>query len=170
MSIFKTIFHAIGSAASAVGKFFANAFNWVETDGAKIAVAVVEELKTLLDSGTVDFLAQVIDALTKSNIPTDIVNEIKSQLPTILADAMAVQNLGTNPTDDQVQAFSQQILASFGVTPDKSQLYSTVGAKIIGIIRANTAPGQTFTFATLVNDLEQAYQAYVDAKNQDSAA
>lgn len=167
MSIFKKIFHAIGVAGSAVGHFFANAFKWVETDGAKIAVAIVDELKTLLSSGTLDFFAQIMDGLTHSNIPTEIVDKLRTELPKATAIALGIQGFPENPTEQDIQNLSQTILTAFGIAADKSQFYSTLGAKIISIIRANTMPGQTFTFATLVTDLEQTYQAYLDAQNAD---
>jgi hypothetical protein len=78
-----------------------------------------------------------------------------------VADALALEGLATNPTAAQITAFEEAVLAAFKVAPDQSQLYSTLGAQIIAIIRANTAPGQKFTFAVLVSDLETAYQDYL---------
>lgn len=170
MSIFKSIGHALGSAATAVGHWFANAFKWVETDGAKIAVAIVEELKVLFNSGAADFFGQIMDALTKSNIPTEILDAIRKELPNATAIAMGLQGLGADATEQNIADLEKAILQAFNVSADNSEFYSRLGAKIISIIRANTAPGQTFTFATLVDDLEAAYQAYLSAKNADANA
>lgn len=168
MSIFKSIFHALGSAASAVGHFFADAFKWVETDGAKIAVAIIDELKSLIDSGAANFFAQIMDGLTKSNIPTDILAAIQKELPNATAIALGLQGLPADSSDAAVANLTQEILTAFNVTPDKSKFYSVLGASIIQIIRSNTMPGQTFTFAVLVTDLEEAYQAYLQAQNADT--
>jgi hypothetical protein len=155
-----SLFSWIGKAASSVGTWFSKAFKNITTGAAPLAVSVIEELQTLWKSGTPTFIADILDTLVKSELPSDIVTLIGNELPKILASALALEGLATNPTDAQVAAFSQSVLAAFNITSDKSQLYSTVGAQIIGIIRANTAPGQTFTFATLVADLEEAYQDY----------
>jgi len=169
MPIFKSIFHAIGVAGSAVGHFFANAFTWVEKDGAKIAVAILEDLKVLFDSGATNFVAQIIDGLTKSNIPSEILALLQKELPKALAVGLAVEGLPSNPTDQDVQDFANRVLTAFGVTADKSKFYSTLAADITGIIRSNTAPGQKFTFAVLIQDVEQAYKDYIAAKAQQDA-
>lgn len=169
MSIFKSVLHALGSAATAVGHWFSNAFKWVETDGAKIAVAIIEELKTLFNSGAADFFGQIMDVLTKSNIPTEILDAIRKELPNASAIALGLQGLPADASDEAVANLANTILLTFNVTPDKSKFYSSLGASVIGIIRAHTMPGQVFTFATLVTDLEEAYQAYLSALNADQA-
>jgi hypothetical protein len=167
MSFLKNILHAIGSAATAVGKFFANAFKWVETDGSKLAVAIVEEAQTLLKGQVPGLIATILDQLTNSHIPTEVLDALKKNLPAALAVSTGIQNFPANPTDEDITNLENQILQAFGVSPDKSQVYSIFGAKIIAIIRAETMPGQTFTFAKLVEDLEGAYQAYLTAKEED---
>ena len=156
-----SVFSWIGKAASSVGQWFSKAFKDIEQDAAPVAVAVVEELQTLFKSGATGFLASILDTLVKSELPTEIINAIQGALPTILADLLALEGLATNPTDAQIITFEQAVLKAFGVTADKSQLYSTLGAQIIAIIRANTAPGQKFTVAVLIGDLEEAYQDYL---------
>ena len=156
-----SIFTWIGKAAQSVGKWFATAFKDITQDAAPVAVTILEELQALWKSGTPSYIAQIVGTLLKSGIPTTIATAVGDALPTLLADALALEGLATNPTDAQIEAFEQAVLAAWKVTPDKSKLYSTLGAQIIGIIRANTAPGQKFTFAVLVNDLEQAYQLYL---------
>lgn len=156
-----SIFTWIGKAAKSVGSWFAKAFKDIEADAAPVAVTIIEELKALWGGPVPGFLASLLDTLTKSQLPTVIVNAIGNALPTLLADALALEGLATNPTAAQITTFEQAVLAAFKVTPDQSQLYSTLGAQLIALIRANTAPGQKFTFAVLVNDLETAYQDYL---------
>jgi hypothetical protein len=159
-----SIFSWIGKAASSVGSWFAKAFKDIEQDAAPLAVSIIEELQTLFKTGATGFIASILDTLVKSQLPTTIINAIGSALPKLLAGALALEGLATNPTDAQIETFEQAVLSAFNVAPDKSQLYSTVGAQIIAIIRANTAPGQKFTFAVLVSDLETAYQSYLQDK------
>jgi hypothetical protein len=156
-----SIFTWIGKAAKSVGTWLSKAFQDIETDAAPVAVAIIEELKTLWGGAVPGFIASILDTLLKSQLPSEIVTAIGKALPTLLADALALEGLATNPTPAQITTFEQAVLAAFKVSPDQSQLYSTLGAQIIAIIRANTAPGQKFTFAVLVNDLEQAYQDYL---------
>ena len=148
----------IGKAAQSIGKWFAKAFSNIQKDAAPAAVAIVEEIQTLLKSGVATFIESTLDTMLKSGLPTQIANTIAAALPKILADLLAIEGLPASPTDVQLTAFSQAVLAAWGVNDNKSKLYTTLGAQIIGIIRANTIPGQSFTFAVLVNDLESAYQ------------
>jgi uncharacterized protein (DUF2267 family) len=153
-----SIFSWIGKAFQSIGAWFAKAFKNIQTDAAPVAVAIVEELQTLLKSGVATFLENVLDTMLKSGVPTAIANAISAALPKILADLLAIEGLPTSPTDVQLTAFSQAVLAAWGINDNTSKVYTTLGAQIIGIIRANTAPGQKFTFAVLVADLEQSYQ------------
>jgi hypothetical protein len=152
------LFTWVGKAASSVGKWLEEAFKDIAQDAAPVAVSIIAELQTLLKSGTTGFIASILDTLLKSELPTEIINAIGAALPKLLAAALALEGLDTNPTAEQITTFEQAVLSAFGVSADNSQLYSTVGAQLIEIIRANTAPGQKFTFAVLVNDLEDAYQ------------
>lgn len=153
-----SIFTWIGKAASSIGSWFAKAFKNIQTDAAPVAVTIVEEIQTLLKSGVATFIENTVDALLKSGVPTEIANAIGSALPKILANLLAIEGLPADPTDVQIAAFSQAVLGAWDVTDDKSRIYTTLGAQIIGIIRASTVPGQKFTFAVLAADLEEAYQ------------
>lgn len=161
-----SIFSWIGKAAKSVGQWFAKAFADIEKDAAPVAVAIIEELKTLWGGAVPGFIASLLDTLLKSQIPTEVVTLIGNALPTLLADALALEGLAANPTDAQIEAFETAVLNAFKVKPADSQLYSTLGAQIIDIIRANTAPGDKFTFAVLVSDLEEAYQDFLQDQQQ----
>lgn len=136
---------------------------WTVSHAAPTVVAVVEELQTLWKSGTIGFIASVLDSLTKSGVPTAVVNSVGKELPNILAAALAIEGLPTDPTDAQLADFEQRVLAAFGIHDNKSKLYTVVGADLIGIIRRDLIPGQPFTWATLAEDLEEAYQDYLQA-------
>lgn len=160
MSIFK-----------AIGAWFAKAFKSIKTDGAKIAVAITEGLQTALKSGVVAAIADLIGGIFPNvkNLPAEIVADLEKLLPKILAAELAVEGLPDSPTQQDIADFESRVLAAFGVTDNKSKLYSTLAAQIYGIIQSHVGAG-SYTFAELVADVEQAYQDYVADKAEQDAA
>lgn len=147
------------------------AFTTIEEDVAPVVVAVIEEVSTLFKSGTIGFIASLLDTVTKNQVPTQVANTIGAQLPKLIAVELAVQGLPDSPTDADIEAFEQRVLTAFGLLDDKSKLYTTVGAQLLGIVRADIAAGTKFTFAELVKDLEEAYTDYqsdLAAQEQDA--
>lgn len=142
---------------------------WTVSHAAPTIVSVIQELQTLWKSGAVGFIASVLDNLTKSGVPTEVVASIGKEMPNILAAALAIEGLPTDPTDAQLADFEQRVLAAFGIHDNKSKVYTVVGADLIGIIRRDLLPGQKFTFATLADDLEEAYQDLLQAQAGDNA-
>lgn len=163
-----SIFKAIGKAASAVGKWIAGAFTWVQKKEAPFVVGIVEELQTFWKTGTPGFIASILDTLTKNQVPTNIVNALGAALPKVLAANLAIEGLPTDFTPEQFADFEQRVLAAFGVTDNKSKLYTSLGADLLGIVRKHTQPGQDYTWFTLASDLEEAYQDYLTLKAQDA--
>lgn len=149
------------SIFSKIGAWFAKAFKFVETDADKIAIAVTEAVKTAFVNGTLGFVASVLDGLLKSNVPTEIVNIIGSNINKVLAVELAIQGLPDNPTEADILKFEQDCLSAFGVHNDKSKLYTTLAAQIYGIVKQQADTGEKFTFAVLVIDVEQAYKTYL---------
>jgi len=145
-----------------------NIWNWfkknfltaVESADA-VAITVTEEAKTLLANGTGDFVAGLIDSVTKTGIAEEVVTILKKEIPNILVVELAIQGLPANPTPEQVLAFEQSILSAFGVLNNKSKLYTTLAAQVYGIIQStvNTTPGN---FADWVIAVENAYQDYTN--------
>jgi len=147
MSIFKKI-----------GGWFAKVFKGVKTDGVKIAIAVTEGVKSALNSGLINFIAQVIPG--HNDIPKEIVTVLNQWIPKLLAAELAVQGLPDNPTEQDIVNFEDRVIAAFGKVDNKSKLYTVLSAQIYGIIRARVGDGTPYTFAELVVDVEQAYQDY----------
>jgi hypothetical protein len=150
MSIFKKI-----------GAFLSKVFKSVKTSGDQVAISITEGVKTALDTGIVDFLAQLMSAILPGvhDIPEEVVAAIKVAIPKVLAAELAVQGLPDNPTQDDILAFEQKVMAAFGVHDNKSKLYTTLAAQIYGIIEAHN--GNSWTFAQLVIAVEKAYADYV---------
>lgn len=143
--------------------------NWTVEHAAPTLVALIGTLQSFWNTGTPGFLAGILDQLTKSGVPTTVVNAVGKELPNMLAVSLAIQGLPADPTDQQVIDFEQRVLAAFNVHDDKSKLYTTLGAQLLGIIRRDLIPGQKFTFAKLVTDLEEAYQDYLADKAAEAA-
>jgi|GEM_PF-2812010 len=158
---------------AAGGGFFHKVWAWLKKvfaeikDFAPVAVSITEQIKAALDSGAVGFLAKVIDGLTHSQIAEDVIAVIEQYLPKVLAVELAIEGLPANPSDADIAAFEQRILAAFNVTDNKSKLYTTLAAQIYGLLKAALeANAGKLTFAQIVALIEQAYQDYLDDLNQ----
>jgi len=141
-----------------IGGWFAKVFKSVKTDGVKIAIAVTEGIKNALNSGILNFIAQVIPG--HSDIPKEIVAVLNQWIPKLLATELAVQGLPDNPTEQDILDFENRVIAAFGKIDNKSKLYTLLSAQIYGIIRDRLSDGTPYTFAELVVDVEHAYQDY----------
>lgn len=145
-----------------IGAWFAKAFKTIKTDGAKIAVAITEGLQEALKSGVVAAIADLVSGIFPNvkNLPQEIVTDLEKLIPKILAVELAIQGLPDSPTQQDVLDFEKRVLAAFNVTDDKSKLYSVLASQIYGIIQSHVGAGP-YTFAELVNDVEKAYQLYL---------
>lgn len=158
------------SIFSKIGTWFAGAFKTVETDADKIAIAVTEGIKTALVSGVAGFIAEILDGLTKSQVPTELVTLVQNNIDKLLAVELAIQGLPASPTEADILAFEQEVLKAFSVTSDASKLYTTIAAQVYGIIKTQADSGTKFTFAQLVEDVEEAYRDYqTDIADQQTA-
>ena len=144
------------------------AFTYIEKDADKVAITLTEGLKTAMQSGVVGFIATALDGLTKSNVPSEIVTFLSANINKVLAVELAIQGIPDNPTQADILAFEQAVLKAFNVTSDKSKLYTTLAAQIYGMLKAQADAGTQFTFAVLVQDVEAAYQSYLQDQNPDS--
>lgn len=142
---------------------FTRAFTWLKNnftnhivDADKVAVFLTETAKTLLANPVNGFLLNMADAITSSQVPTNIANTISGVIPKILAVELAIEGLPDNPTEAQVLAFEQSILSAFSVNNNNSKLYTELGAQIYGIIQTAESTGNN-NFAGWVDVIEAAY-------------
>lgn len=127
---------------------------------APIAVTITEAIKTILANPVTSLLENIFDAVTGTTIAVDAANQITTLIPKVLAAELAIEGLAANPTQADVLAFEQRVLAAFNVKSDNSRLYTVLGAQIYGIVNAQVQSGQPLTFAVLVADIEAAYEDY----------
>lgn len=159
-SILKSVF---GS-----GGFFDRLFTHIKKDANIVAISVTEGIKAALDSGTVGFLAGIIDSLLKTHIAEDALEILKNYIPKVLAAELALQGLPDNPTEADVLAFEQAVLDAFKIHDDKSKLYTTLAAQLYGKLKDALGDGK-ITFAEAVIIIEETYQDYLsDKADQDS--
>ncbi len=152
MSIFKPLISA--------WTWFKKAFIDHTQSGASVAVVITETAKAILENPVVGFLANVLDGITHTGLPTAAIALINNQMPKILATELAIQGLPENPTPDQILAFEQDIIKAFGVkSSDNGKLYTVLSAQIYGIIQ-NTVNNTQGKFADWVIAVEAAYQDY----------
>lgn len=142
------------------------AFNWLTkvfvshtVSAAPVAVTITEYIKTLLANPVTNTLENIADAVTGTQVPTAIANDINAIIPKILAVELGIEGLPANATPTQILGFEQAILSSFNVTGNNSKLYTELGSQIYGIIQTTIANGNT-NFAAWVTAIEQAYLDY----------
>lgn len=148
-------------------------FLYIKTDGAKFAIGITEGVKTALNSGVLNFVADIVSKTFPQlhDLPQTLVADLNKAIPTILAAELAVQGLPDNPTEADILAFENNILKAFSVTDQKSKLYTILAAQVYGIIKAEVDKGVTITFAQMVIDIEKAYQLYLaDVAAQNATA
>jgi hypothetical protein len=143
-----------------------NAWNWFKTkfvshieSAAVVAVTITETIKSLLNNPVASLLENIADAVTHSQLPTEIAATVNSVIPKILAVELAIEGLPANPTPAQVLAFEQSILSAFNVNSNNSRIYTELAAQVYGIIQSNIANGTT-NFASWVTAVETAFQDY----------
>lgn len=127
---------------------------------APAAIVITEAIKTILANPVAGFLESIIDSVTGTQIAVDAANEINSIIPKILAAELAIEGLPDSPTQADILAFEQRVMAAFNIKSDNSRLYTVLGAQIYGILNTTAQSGKPITFAILVADVEAAYEDY----------
>lgn len=150
-----------GGIINAIKKFFSGGFK----DANKIALAITEGVKKALNDGIFNFVAQILDTLTKSQVPTEIVDILNKNIYKILAVELAIEGIPDSPTPDEILTFEKAVLKAFNVTSDKSKLYTTLAAQLYGLIQDQLKPGHGLTFAQIVSIVEQTYQDFLTDQN-----
>jgi hypothetical protein len=142
------------------------AFTTVVKDLAPVAVTATELLKSAIDSGAANFLVKILDDLTHSHIPDDVVAVLNKALPKILAVELAITQLPDTPSEDDILAFEAKVMLAWGLYDNKSRLYSTLAAQIYGILQATyqTTPDVPPTWAEWIKAVEAAWQDYLNDK------
>lgn len=150
---------SIISALTSAWSWFKKVFVSHTQSAGSVAVVVTETIKTLLANPLTGFLENVADAVTGTQVPTEIAAEINLTIPKVLAFELGIEGLPDNPIPAQILAFENSILSAFNVTNNNSKLYTELASQVYGIVQSNIANGQT-NFAAWVNAVEAAYGDY----------
>lgn len=154
----------VGRVLQWIGRVFKDGIK----KAAPIAVTITEAVKIALNSNVAGFLVKMLDGITHSHVPSDVLSEISKQLPKLLAVELAVVGLPDNPSEADILAFENRVLAAFQVYDNKSKFYTVFGAQVYGIIERTLeeTPDVPPTFAEWVKAVEEAYQDYLRDKDQ----
>lgn len=149
---FGRLLASIGNFLSGGLKIFAHA-----------AVAITEEVKTIIGSGLIQGIAVFLDTTFKTHLAEDVIAGLNKIIPHLLAVELAVEGLPDNPTEQDILDFETRIYTAFtGLPPlGQSKLFTTFGAQVYGIIKPQVDAGTPFTFFLLAKDVEEAYQDYL---------
>src|ERR1700744_3831650 len=106
------------SVFGSVISWFKNKFVDHVQDADKVAVTVTEAIKAILANPVTNMLINIADAITCTQVPSNIAAEINAIVQKALAVELGVQQLPANPTEADIEAFETGILKAFNVTAD----------------------------------------------------
>lgn len=150
---------SILSPIISVFSWFKKVFVNHTVSAASVAVTVTETIKTLLANPITGFLLNIADAVTGTQVSTNVAAAINQGIIKVLAVELAIQGLPDNPTADQILAFENQIIGAFNINANNSKLYTVLAAQVYGIVQSNVANGK-INFADWVDAVEAAYLDY----------
>lgn len=151
MTLFGNVFHWLGGI-----------FKKAEDDIAKASVVLVKDIIPILESGSATVVADILDAVTKSQLPTDILDSVRAKIPVFLSAESIVSEVSQATSEDQVQADISKLVQLFPnlEAMKRSQFLSTLAANIYWEAH-KLSGGEQLTFADVIIIIEHAYQAYV---------
>jgi hypothetical protein len=148
---------------------FTRAWKWLKhalADGEQkvlpIAIAVTEGIKTALESGVPDFVANFVETIFPQvhGLPDQLLKVIKDNIMKVLAAELAIKALEGTPTDEEIKAFELAVLDAFGLHDKKSKLYTEMAVQIATDVDAFIKGGnEDRSFADWVKFIEDEYQA-----------
>lgn len=153
--------------------FFSRIFQWIEQlfenaekDLLKASVLITQDIKPILDSPVTDVLASIADAVTKSQLPTEILGDVKKAIPVFLAETTLLTSITPDMSEDQIKAILDKMVSEWpNVSVEKKgELFTSLTAKIF-MLASQLAKGQKVTFGEAASLVESAYQTWVNASN-----
>lgn len=152
----------LSKAEKNVGNWLAKTFTNIKDNADVVAITITEAVKATLLDGVLPAMATVIDTAFKTTLAADVVAILNANINKILAVELAIQGLPDNPTEADVEAFSERVVQAItGLNATgKSKLYTTLAAQVYGIIETEINNNEPMTFAKLVDDVEEAWQDY----------
>jgi hypothetical protein len=159
---------------------FTRAWKWLKhalADGEQkvlpIAIAVTEGIKTALESGVPDFVANMVETLFPQvhNLPDQLLKVIKENIVKVLAAELAIKALEGTPTDEEIKDFEAAVLNAFGLHDKKSKLYTELAVQLAQDIDTFTEGGnKDRSFAEWVIEIEKEYKKMIALEAESEAA
>lgn len=145
-----------------IGYFFSHEGKKLVQEAAKIAVAIVEFLKTGAADKTLDIIGYIIDALCKNGIGTTIVDKIKLILPSLFSLALGIESPASASAED-LATWTQNVLDAFGKLTDTTRFLSILAADLAKNIQEHLSgkPLTDWTFADYFAIVQDTYQDYL---------
>ena len=146
-----------------IGAWFKKVFGHAIKDIDKIAITVTQYIKIGLETGVVQAIAKALDGVT-GHISTEVYDFLNKEIPKLLAAELALQGLPENPTEADIIAFENAVLAAIVSKTDqqKSAVWTKLTAQVFILFSdALKANNGHLTFAEIVGIIEQAYQDYL---------
>lgn len=142
-------------------RWFSNLWKGVKNASSKTAITITEEIQKGLKSGKINTVAQIIQTALPAagRLPEQVVKSLEVVIPKVLAVQLVLRDLPDNPTIDDLQKFSDNVLTAFGAVDDKSRLWTTMAAEIYKSIQSHLED-KKYTFAECVIDVEKAWRLY----------
>ncbi len=149
-----------------IGEFIARLFASAEKVVLEGTVLLVKEIEPILQSGEADILAQIADKVLGSQLPTEILAEVKVAVPVFLAEEAFITGITPTSTEAQVEAVLTQMVAAFPnlSVQQRGQLLTTLAAKIYVLVM-DIKHGVKVTFGQAASLVEAGYQAWKSEQN-----
>lgn len=144
-----------------------NIFENAQKDLLKAAVIVTQYIKPILDSPVSSVVLSIADAVTKSQIPTEIADDVKKAIPVFLAEETLLTSITPDMTEQQVNDIMEKMVQQWPNIPDqkKAEIYTTLSAKIY-ILIIQLSKGEKITFGEAASLVESAYKTWLNASSK----
>lgn len=139
--------------------------NAADKELAKTSVLIVTEIQPLLFSGAFTDLAVVFDAVTRTQIPEEILTDLRKWLPIFLTTETIVTSINPNTTEQDIQNDLVKLQAEFPKWDwlQRSKYWNGLASKIYIMVK-NVGEGKKVSWATVSAIIEQAFQQLLDQK------
>lgn len=144
-----------------------NIFENAQKDLLKAAVIVTQYIKPILDSPVSSVVLSIADAVTKSQIPTEIADDVKKAIPVFLAEETLLTSITPDMTEQQVNDIMEKMVQQWPNISDqkKAEIYTTLSAKIY-ILIIQLSKGEKITFGEAASLVESAYKTWLNASSK----
>lgn len=146
-------------------------FHSVKDKIAPVVVSITQTVKTFTEGQLAPAIAAVVDASLGTHLATSALKLVNNNIQRVLAAELAIVGLPDNPTDEDILAFEKAVFKAItDKDPQaKSKFWTVFSAETYGIIKSYLDTGaDNLTFAQIVELVEKEYQAYKNAKEDDS--